>query len=176
MCRLIKKRSLAGASKAVQDFAKTLLKLAKSFDTEVVIETSGKVLASVSPTDEFEYESRTARGTTTIYGELLRVGGEDPVAHVRDESTWKIVDCRVNRADAQRLGKRLYSVVGLKGDAVWNFETDELIAFEVTRVLDFRDPRPTEAMKALSEILEPSWGDVEDPTVEIMRMRRGDDS
>jgi len=52
--------------------------------------------------------------TTTVYGELLDIDGENLNVHLKLNNGDKII-CRVNKKMAMELGKRLYMEVGLIG-------------------------------------------------------------
>ncbi len=79
---------------------------------------------------------------TTLYGTVLRVGGDHPPrAQIRFLSGQE-VHCRVTERDnlrvARMLGQRLYETVGLFGQVRWDGESGEIVDFRIDDVTNYR--------------------------------------
>ncbi len=99
---------------------------------------------------------RDVRGTSTVYGRLVRVGGESPKAQVKlDSGLMLFVD--LDESQACELGHRLYQEIGLQGEAVWNGETLEMTSFSVRRVLTYRRSDVVHAFEQLAAAAGRRW-------------------
>jgi hypothetical protein len=98
-------------------------------------------------------DANTVSGTTTIYGVCLRSGGvKDPGVMIRPVNGGKVVLAEADKSIAIALGKRLYEwVVGLEGLATWRLSDWEMVRFKATRILDYQEIPPAEAIKGLAE-------------------------
>lgn len=111
------------------------------------------------------------KGTTTIHGRCLRVGGSTrPRAEVRLSSTGQLLNADISEKDAKSLAQQLYEEVALEGTATWDPDTWEIVAFKVTDVLPYRKVDPALAFKELSEVAEGKWDEV-DPVAYVRGLR-----
>lgn len=82
----------------------------------------------------------TYRGTTTLYGRCIRAGGER-----RKTATLKLTNGETLTITlkttklAKQLGERLYQVVGLKGEAIWQSSDRSLSDFRADTLTDYTD-------------------------------------
>ena len=88
------------------------------------------------------------RGDTVIYGKVERVGGVEPRVRVR-LSGHEVVSCYVSEGIAIELGSRLYSEVGLRGQATWDARDHSLAYFRVDEVLPYQYAEAVPAALAL---------------------------
>lgn len=72
-------------------------------------------------------------GETTLYGEVKRVGGFKPRV-VLKTIQGDTIYCDASKALAQELGRRLYTEVGVRGQAKWNMQTLRIDAFIIESV------------------------------------------
>jgi len=72
---------------------------------------------------------------TTVYGELLNIGGKTPNAHIMLQSTGKTIMCNLNKEQAIQLANKLYQIIGLHGFAY--YQADEIIKFKVISISQF---------------------------------------
>lgn len=81
------------------------------------------------------------RGTTSLYGMVIRVGGEEPPRARLRLLNGRTITCelahRKSWALAQILGARLYQVVGVRGEAVTSVADRSLISFRIDRLLPY---------------------------------------
>jgi hypothetical protein len=104
------------------------------------------------------------RGSTTVFGRCLRVGGaKKPKAEIRSSSTGEILYADLSEEIAKELGKLLYEEVILEGAAVWDSATWQIQEFRISRVTAYRQTDPVLAFKELSEASHGKWGDVDAP-------------
>lgn len=133
------------------------------------------VPATISKTHEVpDPRSRTASGTTTIFGRCMRVGGEEPVARIKlagtnDTITVKFADEKM----VVELAHRLYRDVGLVGVATWTPMDWKIAEFEVRKILPYEPIGAERAFKDLAEAAAGRWDDVD--AVEYVRSLRSED-
>jgi hypothetical protein len=76
------------------------------------------------------------RGTTTLFGRCIRVGGIRPRAEISLEQGGTLfID--VSEQLARRLAQRLYDQVCLDGEASWDAETWCIQSFRATDIADY---------------------------------------
>lgn len=109
------------------------------------------------------------RGRTTVYGKLIRVGGDDPKAILRIDE--RIVNVAISEEQARQLAHSLYETVGIEGDAEWDKETSQVVQLKATRVLSYRQRRPADVFRELSEIAKGAFDGVD--AVKFVRQQRG---
>lgn len=101
------------------------------------------------------------KGTTTIHGRCLRVGGATkPKAEVRISTTEEILNVDLTEETAKELAKHLYDQVVLEGTALWNTETWNIERFHVTEVTTFHQTDPALAFKELAQASGGNWDGV----------------
>ncbi len=94
---------------------------------------------------------------TTLYGTVLRVGGNRPPrARIRFLSGQEL-QCRITQRDdlsvARALGQRLYETVGVSGQARWDAQSGEMTDFRIDAVTDYRAGQSEDALAALRQRL-----------------------
>jgi hypothetical protein len=93
------------------------------------------------------------RGTVTLYGAVIRVGGEDPPRARLRLLNGAVMTCDLARrkgwALARDLGARLYQLVGVRGEALTRVSDRALIGFRIDRVLPYA---PNAVERALDSI------------------------
>jgi len=76
------------------------------------------------------------RGTTTLFGRCIRVGGVRPRAEISLERGGTLfID--VSESLARKLAQRLYDQVCLDGEASWDAETWSIQSFKATAMADY---------------------------------------
>lgn len=95
------------------------------------------------------------RGSTTLVGQCIRVGGVQPGVQVRPSKGGKLVTVQAPRELVKELGDRVYETVALEGDAVWDPDTWELIEFRAARVLPYK---PNDLLVAFHELAAATGG------------------
>lgn len=111
-------------------------------------------------------------GETTVYGEIVRVGGVEPKVEVKSISGDTLY-CIFEKELASQLGARLYQVVGLHGQAKWNSRTREIVEFKVTSLSEYTGAPVTESFKHLARLAGKYYEDITDVDDYIAHLRGG---
>ena len=106
------------------------------------------------------YTEPFVHGFTTLIGQLLRVGGAEPKAEIRDEFG-NLHFIRIDTETAKALAVRLYEEISIDGEATWNTDTWEIIKFKVNQVNDYRPFNLVAAFEELSKRVQGAWDDVD---------------
>lgn len=145
---------------------------ARNHCTAEFLNGSSKPLAKLDPRVELVIPTDNgAKGSTTIYAEIQRVGGVDPkiVLKLSDGPT---LHCDIAKDLAKELSKRLYETVALQGEAQWDIDWN-ITAFKVTGYIDgFAEAPISESFGELKGLIGKYWDDV-DPDAEIDDIRHG---
>lgn len=100
------------------------------------------------------------RGESTIYGEVIRVGGmESKVVIKIDES--KTLNLSISHDLAKEIAKKLYSVVGLVGDVKWSRFTHEILDFTPTHIIPYSGGSIVESFSILKNEIGQYWDKID---------------
>lgn len=114
-------------------------------------------LVAISPDTEIKLnKSITLKGDTTIFGELIDSGGDNPNIHLKVNNDYIII-IDTDRQKAKDLGSRLYEFVGLKGIAKWEVDTSKIIEFKLQDVLEFKGGNTSKALTQLKNESSGFW-------------------
>jgi len=117
-----------------------------------------------------------AVGTTTILGELVRVGGATtPRAEIRlQDSTLIHID--MTREIAKQVSGRLYDHISIEGDAIWRVSDWKMLEFRARRITGYRpgEVSLTRTFEDLAEASEGRWDNI-DAEKYINAMRDGEE-
>src|SRR5262245_5066996 len=95
-------------------------------------------------------------GHTTLYGTLIAIGGINPPSARLVLLNGARLNCNVTERDnlivARQLGKRLYSEVGVKGEARWDLQDMSISFFRIDEVLEYDSVPLTEALNNLYDV------------------------
>ena len=111
-------------------------------------------------------------GETTLYGELVRVGGSEPKAEVKPISG-KTLFCPFPKELASQLGQLLYTEISVTGQATWSADTYEIVEFKITALNEYRPALLTEAFAELRQVVGRYYDDIEDVTAYVSELRKG---
>jgi hypothetical protein len=133
-------------------------KFTRKYRTETELwEKNGQYrqLAKVTTNTRIDIENILLRGKTTLYGTVVRVGGENqPTVQIR-LLDGNIQTCEIRTQNiARQLGERLYSRVGVRGTATWDRRDMSLQSFRIEQVTSYRQ-RP---MPEVLEIMHNATG------------------
>ena len=127
-------------------------------------------LATITPEYEIDIpDNFYAKGATTIYGEVQRVGGAEPKVALRPHNQEKIIYCSVDQSIAKDLAERLYDWVSLRGSATWRVEDNVIIDFKIAELIEFQPKSNVKTFDELSELLGKYWDDVDDVNKHLSR-------
>jgi len=128
-----------------------------------------EVLATITPETTLERRARLS-GETIVYGQVVRVGGREPRAMV-ELVNGQTVFCDTNKDIAQKLGSRLYTVVGLLGMARWDAESLKLEQFTIEDVTTYEELPLEDVMNQLAKAVGIYYSDVTDVKKYISNIR-----
>ena len=127
-------------------------------------------LAQITPS-AIEPATRTIRGFTTIYGQIMRTGGIQPKVQIQFLDG-NLISCEVDKATAISLGSHLYSAGRFEGEATWDLDDEyRIVGFRITDARDFVQAPVREAFNQLSEKIGKFFSDV-DPDEFVAQLRR----
>lgn len=111
---------------------------------------------------------------TTIWGELMRVGGAKPRAEIRLPNK-ELLYFDLTREMAKQLVDSLYEIVSIEGEGTWTLGDRSLIGFKATRVTHYRPERSSilDAFKELADLAKGRWDNVD--AVEYVHSLRSED-
>jgi hypothetical protein len=111
-------------------------------------------------------------GEITLYGRIVRVGGEEPRV-MFEQPNGKSLFCRVKSEDlARQLGERLYTWVGLIGIATFDSDTMEVTEFKVEDTTGYEGKLSIkDSISELSTISRQYYADVSDVESYVTEIR-----
>ncbi len=109
----------------------------------------------------FMQRSQFIRGTTTIFGECVRVGGKTPKVALALPNRSRLIRCETTREIAISLSRSLYKNVALHGQALWDSRTLELVEFKATQIANQTYYSPVKALEEISELVGDLWKDTD---------------
>ena len=101
------------------------------------------------------------KGTTTIFGMCVRVGGKTPKVDLALPNRNRLIHCETTKEIAINLSQGLYKNVALYGRALWDSNTLELVEFEVTEIANQAHNSPMTALEEISELVGDQWKDTD---------------
>jgi hypothetical protein len=116
----------------------------------------------------------TTSGSTTVWGNLIKVGGDhEPKAVIRLRNerlfTVKITRDIINEIQDQKL---IYKDLGFKGVATWRIENWAMESFRATSIVGYRPDaaNPVDSFRELSEASKRRWETI-DPSEFVKQLR-----
>jgi len=97
---------------------------------------------------------------TTLYGVVKRVGGEPPTVWIQT-FYGNHVSCQIDETLAKKLGRFLYTRVGLIGIAKWNVADSSIKTFQIRKMTAYQDTSLSEAFSSLSSDMGHYYNDVD---------------
>ncbi|QUS60469.1 hypothetical protein IQE94_13400 [Synechocystis sp. PCC 7339] len=161
-------------SKTVESIAK-IRQLSKKggFNTEFyAVNGSRKYLTSINQTLEIP-ASITMQGETTLYGEIIRVGGSEPKVAIKIMSG-RILYCDAKKAIVRQAGQRLYEIVGIRGNVEWRMNDMEIQSFQIIEFTDYQDSPITETFNHLKQSISDAFSHIDDPVSYFAESENGD--
>lgn len=131
-----------------------------------------KPFVILSPETKIFSVSSKVEGLSTIYGKVIRVGGEQPGVRLELLNREKIT-IHTDEDNAKKLAHKLYTVVGLSGKAEWDINTYDLLDFKLYDIITYEETPITDALTQLSNLAGKYWSDVDDISAEIENIRKG---
>lgn len=131
------------------------------------------LLAALTPdtTVDAPAEAVFITGMTTRYGELLRIGGNPPLARIRFVDG-QATSCPVDSTDlARQMAKRLYETIGVRGKGEWQVDSMKLVRFSVEELTEYRQTSLTKAFESLREVAEEHYQKIDDVNAFVADLR-----
>jgi len=156
-----------GASVANNDFSsldndtisaiRSIAKFSKTHDCNGHFIHNGKTLGSVTPKSDIKLNKpQYLKGDTTIFGELVDAGGDNPNIHIKINDSYSVI-IETDKPKTKELASRLYDYVGLKGFAKWDVITSKIIEFKLYEVLDYAPGNITDTFDELKNLSSGYW-------------------
>lgn len=129
-------------------------------------------LLAVINTDTPLPKQTVITGTATLYGELLRIGGEKfPSAQLRFTGHGPLT-CQVKSMElARAMAERLYEMVGVRGTGKWEATTLGLKEFRVEELTAYRQTTISNAIESLREVAGKYYEEIEDVNAFVADLR-----
>lgn len=141
---------------------KEIIKFSKKHNCEGHFNLNSQIIASFSPDFEIDIISKNSiTGDTTVFGKVIRIGGEDPKIHFRVSETDKLI-FDVSEEVAKKLSQKLYEFIGLVGIATWDANTFAIEKFEIKQILDLNNRPIPEVFEELRGLIGKHWDEIED--------------
>jgi hypothetical protein len=136
-----------------------------------------EIVEAVITPDLNVYVTTELTGYTTLYGEVLRLGGLDPKVEFKPFNG-RVLFCPASKEIVLRLREHLYQPVAVHGAAVWDALTLEVTKFEIQDFDPFGASAVTganhEEVAALREQFGSYFDKIDDVDAWVSAVRRGD--
>jgi len=128
--------------------------------------------AVVTPTTRIIVEPRFIKGTTSLYGTLMRIGGDNPPRAWLRLTDEKTISCRVKTTQiARQMAQSLYQRVGVRGIAQWDIRDMSLIEFRIEQLLPYRQTSVIRAFESFAEVAQTYYESIDDIEENIANIR-----
>jgi hypothetical protein len=134
--------------------------------------TESQVEVAITPyLDVFSTTQLT--GFTTLYGDVLRLGGLEPKVEFKPISG-RVLYCPASKDVVLRLRDHLYQQVAAEGEAVWDGMTLEVTRFEILDFEPIEVEGMSEGLKELKDQFGHYFDQIDDVDAWVSAVRRGD--
>lgn len=150
--------------------------IARRIDCAVILKEpghAGEIIAKIEPSSyKLIAKSIFMSGDTSIAGEVKAVGGAtDMRCRLRVPFQQNLLYCKVVDSEiARKIGNSLYKHVVIYGTATWLKDSWKIVAMTIINVIEPKQGKLTEAIKAIREAGGKEWdkiGDVESYLEEV---------
>lgn len=138
-------------------------------------------LATLARETTIETQNRLVSSTTTLYGSIVRVGGEKVLTAQIRLISGELIKCEIKGLQklnvAKELARRLFTEVGVTGKATWDSLDWKLEEFEIESITDYSGTKIRTALQGLYETAGKYLESIEDIDAFIAEVRgeAGDD-
>jgi hypothetical protein len=132
------------------------------------------LIASITPSTIIEGPG-LARGHTTLYGQIQRVGGKIPRVMFETVSG-ETIYCETTKEIAQELGHRLYEFAEISGIASWTSEGWRLEEFRLESFTPWGGKTPEETITELKRLVGQYFDDIDDVESYVSYIRSGSEN
>jgi hypothetical protein len=146
---------------------------AKNATATLRVGDSDKEMEAAITPDLNVYVTTELTGFTTLYGEVLRLGGLDPKVEFKPVNG-RVLYCPASKEIVLRLREHLYQQVAAHGLAVWDALTLEVTRFDIQDFESFAAGAASESLTALREQFGSYFDQIDDVDDWVSAVRRGD--
>ena len=141
---------------------KDIVKFTKKHNCEGSFKLNDETISSFNSNVEINYNlPQSIKGETTIYGKIIRVGGEEPRIHFRTSDDEKLI-FDIDESLAKKLASKLYEFIGLIGTATWNINNFRIENFKIDSIIELDNKPITEILDEIKGVIGKYWDEVED--------------
>lgn len=116
---------------------KRISKFAKKYECSASFRHNGESLSTITPSTDIKLNQvGLIKGDTTIFGELIDSGGDNPNIHLKINDDYTVI-IDTDKKKAKELATKLYDYIGLKGQAKWDVLTSRIVEFKLYEVLEY---------------------------------------
>jgi hypothetical protein len=141
---------------------KAITKFSKKYECNGYFNHNNETVATFSSNTEIGIEkSNFIKGETTIYGQIIDIGGEDPNVHFKINNNYVVI-IDVTQELAESLAHKLYKEIGLKGIAKWDANSFEVEEFKISDIIDYEPTNIKSTFQEIRNIIGKYWDEIED--------------
>lgn len=118
------------------------------------------IIASINKNTVFDIEDIVIVDTTTIYGEVTRVGGSKPIIRICLLDGTKL-SIETNKETAKKVSNKLYTTIGLFGEAKHSKYDYELLDFKIFNIVEYEHKNYSNVLKELRDIVGNSYDNLD---------------
>lgn len=138
---------------------------------ELRITDVAEPLALITPESDL-YLANIITGRTTLYGRVVRVGGDSPPTVRISPHKGETITCKATVNHAKILAHRLYEYVGVEGTAIWQIDTFDIVGFTIDSILDYDENNSiVETFNQLRDDFGHYFNDIEDVDEYVRQLR-----
>jgi hypothetical protein len=89
------------------------------------------------------------------------VGGVEPKAFIQLEGQ-KSITIKITRKLAKDLASKLYTIIGLKGQAKWLIDDYSIQEFKLLDIIEYEQKPYTETFEKLGDLIGVYWKDIDE--------------
>ncbi|MCY4107380.1 MAG: hypothetical protein OXG02_11875 [Chloroflexi bacterium] len=138
----------------------------------LAVVTQSTSIDAISTSTPLKYQEET-----TLYGELIRIGGDKSASANIRFLDGKTLTCSVKSTKlATAIAPLLYQLIGVSGIATWSQDDSSLLQFQINELTEYWDTPITEVMDELRENVGHHFRDVSDIEAYVAELRGRDNN
>lgn len=115
-------------------------------------------------------ESVLVKSDLSIYGDLIKIGGEN------SKAWFKLIDGQnidfiITREQAEELSPKIYKTIGLKGNAKWNAKTRNIVTFKLYDVIPYKAGNLRKGLEKIKNISSGFWDKLNNEEIDNFLLR-----
>jgi len=113
----------------------------------------------------------TVKGVTDIYGQVTRVGGQRKPSLELKLDSGLTLEISITKELAIILGRRMYEIIGLRGETTWEISTENIIKFKATELLNYKETPVDDAFEKIRNDFGKYFDEIEDVNLFVSKLR-----